>query len=260
MYREIAGFAEDVAAGAGRLLLAGFRNRNLSVSYKGVSDLVTNMDRASEEYIFGRIRERFPDHSVVAEEGARHDGAGDLVWYVDPLDGTTNYAHGIHLFSVSLGVFSKKMSRVCAGAVHIPATGEMFSASRDNGAFLNGKAIHVSETTELENSLLTTGFPYDKADPDNNNSLELGRMLPGTQDVRRTGSAALDLSYVSCGRFDGYWERGLKPWDTAAGSLIVEEAGGRVTGYGGGEYRPEFPEIVASNGHIHDAMIRILSK
>jgi myo-inositol-1(or 4)-monophosphatase len=255
---EFAGFARDISVEAGTILLRGFRSERTVVSYKSRTDLVTDADRASEDFLVGRISKRFPDHAIIAEEGSRKDATGGYLWYVDPLDGTNNFAHGLPLFCISIGVFSVDLKRVVAGVVYNPFLDEMFIAERGAGAFLNGKAIHVSLTDNAGISLVATGFPYDKAVSDNNNLREFNRILPRIQGVRRMGSAAIDLSYVACGRLDGYWEGKLSPWDTAAGSLMVEEAGGRVTRYDGGQYYPDYPEILESNRKIHEELSSLL--
>jgi len=258
--QEIVGFMEEIARGAGKILLGGFRSKNTSVSYKSRTDLVTNIDRESEAYLFGEVRKKYPTHAIVAEEGARQDADGDLLWYIDPLDATNNFAHGIPYFCVSIGVFSRSEGKVMAGVVFDPYHGELFSAVRGSGARCNGEIISVSSTDDMGIAFLSTGFPYDRENMEKNNLRQFTAMSPKIQGIRRCGSAALDLCYCACGRFDGYWEPELHPWDMAAGSLVVEEAGGRVTRYDGGPFSPEYPEILASNGMIHDAMMAILKK
>lgn len=252
-------FAEEIARRAGAILMAGFRSADTIISYKSSTDIVTNIDRASEEFLFTSIREKYPDHTVIAEEGSRSDAPGGFVWYIDPLDGTNNYAHGIAQFAVSVGIYSREAVAVIAGIVYDPFHGELFAAIRGGGAFLNGKKISVSGNTDIGVSILATGFPYDKAVNPNNNLKEFSRIVPRIQGIRRMGSAALDLASVACGRYEGYWESGVKPWDTAAGSLIVEEAGGMVTRYRGEKYDPEVPQILATNGKIHGTMKDLLS-
>jgi len=253
-------FAAGISREAGALLLDGFRNSRTIVSYKSRTDLVTNMDRASEKLIFDSIRKKFPDHTVIAEEGSRSDADGDFVWYVDPLDGTNNYAHGLPFFCVSIGVFSKSRERIEAGVVYNPFLDELFTALRGGGASLNGRRIGVSAIGDIGISMLATGFPYDRTGPLRKNLGHFNDFMPLIQGIRRLGAAAIDLCYVACGRLDGFWEGNLKPWDTAAGTLMVEEAGGRVSRYDGSRYDPEYPEVLASNGNIHDAMIGVLSR
>lgn len=244
---------------AGDILLAGFRSESTIISYKSRTDIVTNVDNESEEYIVSAIREKFSGHTIVAEEGRGGESGGDFIWYVDPLDATNNFAHGIPFFCVSIGVYSRISGEVICGAVFDPCHNEMFHASRGNGAFCNGVRINVSETSDIGTALIATGFPYAKHDMERNNLREFSRFLPGIQCIRRMGSAALDLCYVAAGRMDGYWEPLLKPWDTAAGSLIVREAGGKVSKYDGSGYDPEYPQILASNGLLHGRMVEILT-
>ena len=260
MHEEFIDFTREISKEAGIILLRGFRSDKTVISYKSRTDLVTDADRASEAFLVDRISKRFPDHTIIAEEGSRKDAAGGYIWYVDPLDGTNNFAHGIPLFCVSIGVFSIELRQVVAGVVYNPFLNEMFTAVRGKGAFLNEMPIRVSSLDDIGISLVATGFPYDKAISENNNLKEFNRIIPRIQGIRRMGSAAIDLSYVACGRLDGYWEAKLNSWDMAAGSLIVEEAGGRVTRYNGGNFHPEFPEIAASNGKIHNQLLSLLSE
>ena len=256
--KELRDFAADIALKAGALLMEGFRSRSTVISYKSRTDLVTNRDRESEALLFGEVRKRFPGHTIVAEEGSRSDSGGDLAWFIDPLDATNNYAHGLPFFCVSIGVFSRSAGKVVAGVVYDPVHEEMFSAWQGGGAWLNEAPIRVSATNDIGISLLATGFPYDRQNPEKSNIKQFGMMSPRVQGIRRLGSAALDLCYTACGRFDGYWEPELKPWDMAAGAVIVEEAGGRVTRYDGGAFHPEFPQVLATNGRIHDALAGLL--
>lgn len=256
---EICSFATEICREAGLLLLSGFRSRTTEISYKSRTDLVTNMDHASEKLIYTRIRKEYPDHDIIAEEGSRQESSSEFLWYVDPLDATNNYAHGIPFFCVSIGIYSRILKTVVAGAVYDPFHDEMFSAVKNCGASLNGELIKVSRIQDPGVALLATGFPYTKGDPEKNNLNEFNRFLPQIQCIRRMGSAALDLCYLAAGRIDGYWEPMIKPWDTAAGSLIVSEAGGKVTKYNGETYDPEYPEILASNGFLHSRMVSILT-
>lgn len=258
MLARIESFTRDIIREAGAVLLRGFRSTDLVIEYKSRTDLVTNIDRESEGLIFAAVRREFPDHAIVAEEGSRADSGGDYVWYIDPLDGTNNFAHGIGCFCVSIGVHSRVEGRLVAGFVFDPYHDELFHALRGSGAFCNGRPISVSGTDDLGISIVATGFPYNKADTANNNSREFCAVMPRVQGVRRFGSAALDLCSVACGRIDGYWEAQLKPWDCAAGAVIVEEAGGRVTRYDGETFEPEYPETLATNGRIHAALMERL--
>ncbi len=260
MRGDILHFTRDVAARAGSILLRGFRSAETVVSYKSRTNLVTNMDRASEEFLFNEIGRMFPEDTIIAEEGSRKETTGEYIWYVDPLDGTNNYAHGLPFFCVSIGLFSRTKNKIVSGVVYNPFLGEMFWASEGCGAFLNNSPIKVSAIDDIGISLVATGFPYDKETIEKNNIREFNQMLPKIQGIRRMGSAAIDLCYVACGRLDGYWEQQLSPWDTAGGSIVVEEAGGKVTRFGGGAFKPETPEILASNGRIHGQMMDILAR
>src|SRR5262252_6453271 len=243
---------QSIAREAGELLMGYFR-RQVKIEYKGDADLVTIADRQSEALILDRIRQHFPDHDVMGEEGSRIDSGAEYKWYVDPLDGTTNFAHGFPVFCVSLAV--ERHGERAAGVVYDPTRDEMFSAATRSGALLNGHPIRTSSTASLTECLLGTGFPSHKRHQ-NPNIYFYHQITLRTHGVRRAGSAALDLCNVACGRFDGFWEFNLNPWDTAAGVLIVEEAGGRVTDFGGGRFQLNSRETLASNGIIHDALLR----
>ncbi len=258
MFSEITEFAKEISIEAGKILMDGFRSESTEISYKSRTDLVTNIDKASEEFLYSRINEKFTDHSIIAEEGSRKEATGNYLWYVDPLDGTNNYAHGIPVFCISIGVYSRDQKKITSGIVYNPYSKELFSAEFQKGAYLNNEKIAVSKTKDLGISLIATGFPYDKDNMEKNNLNQFNKILPGIQGIRRMGSAATDLCYLACGRIDGYWEPELKSWDMAAGSLIVEEAGGTVTQYNGSKFNPEFPEILASNGYIHNDLINAL--
>ncbi len=259
MEEKIFHYSREIAREAGKILLKGFRSEDTEISYKSRTDLVTNIDRESESYLFGKIKEEFPGHTIIAEEGSRQETEGEYVWYIDPIDATNNFAHGIPFFCISIGVFSRKQGRVISGVVFDPYHNEMFSAVRKGGTYLNDMRISVSSTDNIGISIVATGFPYDKGNREKNNLLQFNRVLPRVQGVRRIGSAALDLSYLSCGRTDGYWEPMLYPWDMTAGSLLVEEAGGRVTDYHGNPFNPEYPEIAASNGKIHEQLLELIN-
>lgn len=247
--KEFVPAAEAIAREAGCLLLE-YRGR-VQIEYKGEADLVTAADRASEALIAARLRAAFPTHAFIAEEGSRQAGQ-DYCWYVDPLDGTTNFAHGLPFFAVSLGL--EREGEVVAGVVYNPVLDEMFSASRAAGARLNGRPIAVSPQTQLSAALLATGFPSQKRHPNPNIHFYQHFSLR-THGMRRLGSAALDLCYTASGRFEGFWEFNLKPWDTAAAQLILTEAGGQVTDMRGEPYRLDSPEILASNGHLHTTLL-----
>jgi len=250
-------FAIETARDAGRVLMEKF-GRITAITKKGDINLVTEADLASEALITERIRSHFPKHSILAEEAGDTvviEGEGDWKWIIDPLDGTTNYAHGYPCFCVTIAL--ERAGEIVLGVTYDPTRDELFAAEKGGGATLNGKAIHVSATDELGNSLLVTGFPYDiKYRTDI--ARHLTDFLLSTRGVRRDGSAAIDLAYVACGRFDGFWEEGLNPWDVAAGVLLIEEAGGVVSGYDGSRLSIYRPPIAASNGMIHREMLDIL--
>jgi myo-inositol-1(or 4)-monophosphatase len=249
-------FVIDLAYRAGAILRAGIEQER-SFTPKQHADLVTDIDQASEALIVGAIRERYPDHVIVAEEGGVGAATGSYTWYVDPLDGTINYFHGFPYYSVSIAV--AHAGELFIGAVYDPVRNELFSAEREQGAFLNGRKLRCSTTDTLQRTLLTTGFPYGRASQPDNNLREFAHLLMRVQDVRRPGSAALDLCYVAAGRSDAHWELGLSPWDTAAGALILREAGGTVTDWNGTPWRVAEPQILGSNGVIHAALLAELA-
>ena len=242
----------EIAREAGALLM-GYFHRRVKVEYKGDVDLVTEADRASEALITRRIRERWPEHNIMGEEGTRTEQGSEYRWYVDPLDGTTNFAHAYPVFCVSLGL-EHKDARVAA-VVFDPTRDEMFTAQKGGGAFLNGQPIRVSAVSDLGECLVATGFPSHKRHK-NPNIFFYHQITLKTHGVRRAGSAALDLCNVASGRFDGFWEFNLNPWDTAAGVLILEEAGGRVTRFDGQPFRIDSRETLASNGRVHEALLK----
>ena len=242
---------QSIARDAGALLMEYF-HRHVKIEYKGDVDLVTVADRKSEALILDRIRREFPTHDVMAEEGSRVDTGSAYKWYVDPLDGTTNFAHGYPVFCVSLAV--EYQSQRIAGVVYDPTRDEMFAAEKGSGAQLNGESVRVSSTPRLRECLVATGFPSHKRHQ-NPNIYFYHQLTLRSHGVRRAGSAALDLCNVASGRFDGFWEFNLNPWDTAAGVLIVEEAGGRVTDFSGGPFQIASRETLASNGLVHDALL-----
>lgn len=226
------------------------------VQFKGDKNLVTEGDRLSEELIIGRIKSAFPDHDILSEESPETVNGSDCRWIIDPLDGTTNYAHGYPVFSVSIALEIKGDIRL--GVVFNPMLDEMFVAEKGRGAFLNGRRLSVSAVSELGLSLLATGFPYNIRTTQNNNINYFNRMILSSQAVRRAGSAALDLAYLAAGRFDGFWELQLMPWDVAAGRLLVSEAGGMVTEISGIPHKLTSADMAASNGLIHAEMLAAL--
>ena len=243
---------EAIAREAGTLLMSYFAP-HISFEYKGDVDIVTEADRSSEKLIVERLHQRWPEHGIVGEEGTRSDTAADYRWYVDPLDGTTNFAHGFPVFCVSIALVHKDEELV-AGVLYDPTRDEMFSAERGDGATLNGRPIHVSKTAKLAESLVGTGFPSHKRHL-NPNIHFYHQITLRSHGVRRAGSAALDLVNVACGRYDGFWEFNLNPWDTAAGVLLVQEAGGLVTRFDGSPFRIDSREVMASNGLIHQELL-----
>lgn len=252
-------FAIETAREAGNILLEKF-GRKIEVSKKGDINLVTEADLASEKLIVERIRSYYPKHSILAEESGESniavvDGESRWRWIIDPLDGTTNYAHGYPCFCVNIALEHK--DEIVLAVTYDPTRDEMFTAEKGNGAALNNRKIRVSDTDKLKDALIVTGFPYDIAQRDNF-ARHFTQMVLSSRGIRRDGSAAIDMAYVACGRFDGFWEEGLNPWDVAAGVLLIEEAGGQVTYYDGSKFSIYKPPICASNGLIHDQMLQIL--
>jgi myo-inositol-1(or 4)-monophosphatase len=254
--RELLEVAVELARAAGDVLRDG-HGRAHAPERKGRIDLVTEYDRRSEALLLAGIRARFPDHAVLAEESGAHAGA-TVRWLVDPLDGTTNFAHNYPFFCVSIGV--EVAGRLSAAAVFDPVRDELFTAAAGGGAALNGHPIRVSDIERVEDALLVTGFPYDVREHPERILPRFAAFLSRAQGIRRDGSAALNLCYLAMGRFDGFWEDDLSPWDMAAGVLIVREAGGVVTDYGGEAFRLEARRILASNGRLHDEMKAILAQ
>jgi myo-inositol-1(or 4)-monophosphatase len=250
-------FAIETARDAGRLLLEKF-DRGIAVQKKGDINLVTEADLASEKLILERIKSHFPKHAILAEESGEVviDGNSTWKWIIDPLDGTTNFAHGYPCFCVTLAL--EHDGKVGIGVTYDPTRDELFAAEKQRGASLNNKPIRVSACEELSEALLVTGFPYNFKRREDF-ARHLTAFLLQSRGVRRDGSAALDMAYVACGRFDGFWEEGLNAWDMAAGVLLIEEAGGYVTNYDGSKFSIYSPPILASNGLIHTQMSAILT-
>lgn len=247
--------AREAAIEAGEYARANISDPGEISRKEGYNNLVTEVDKKCEEIIIGRIKKEFPAHSILAEESGEDLSPGDYAWIIDPLDGTTNYAHALPVYCTSIGVVSG--GEVVAGVVYDPSRGELFTAEKGQGAFLNDERMSVSRAKELKDSLIATGFAYSPEGKFSNIKY-FERMLGKAQAVRRLGSAAIDLCYVACGRIDGFWEFGLCPWDTAAGELIVKEAGGRVSMVDGGIFDIYKKEIVATNGGIHREMTVLL--
>jgi myo-inositol-1(or 4)-monophosphatase len=250
-------FAIRTAQAAGRILMRGLGS-GMRVEHKArVIDLVTEFDRRSDRYILGRIRKAYPGHRILSEESGRIGAGDEPIWLVDPLDGTTNFAHGLPIFSISIAL--RREGRTVLGVVYDPTRKECFWGERGKGAYRGTARLRVSETAELADSLLVTGFSYDAWTNPDNNLNHFGDFSRRCQGVRRLGSAALDLCYLAAGRFDGYWEMRLAPWDVAAGGLIAEEAGARVTAMDGqSEYFGEPSSVIAANPLLHEQMVTVI--
>jgi len=250
--------AVEAGQSAGTLLLR-YAATGFQIEYKNPINLVTDADRAAEQCVIDHLKTRFPDHHFLAEERGRdNEGSSPYRWIIDPLDGTTNFAHGYPAYCVSIGL--EYEGRCILGVVFDPSRNELFTAIEHRGAHVNGRPLHVSQTQTLNSSLLVTGFAYDIREAKRNNLDHFVNFALKTQGLRRTGSAALDLCYVAAGRFDGFWEVRLNPWDMAAGSVIVREAGGHLTDFTGNDLSIYGQELVASNGRIHEAMLAVLSQ
>jgi myo-inositol-1(or 4)-monophosphatase len=248
--------ATDIAREAGAIV-SGYLERRIGFELKGAFDLVTEADRASEQLIVERLRSHFPTHAIVAEESGRHDGSSEYRWYVDPLDGTTNFAHGFPMFNVTLAL--ERAGELITGVIFDPVHGEMFTAESGGGAFLNQRPIRVSKVTDIENSLVGTGFPSRKRHQ-NVNVHFYYQLAMQSHGVRRAGAAALDLAYVACGRLDAFWEFGLNPWDVAAGILLIREAGGTCSDMRGTPVDLRGPHILTDNGLLHQPMLELFSE
>ena len=246
----------EIAREAGALLSKYFERR-VSYELKGEHDLVTEADRASERLVVERLRSHFPSHSIVAEEGGNHTGSSEYCWYVDPLDGTTNFAHGFPMYNVTMAL--EQSGELIAGVVFDPEHNEMFTAERGSGAYLNNRRTRVSKVNQIENTLVATGFPSKKRHQDVNVHFYY-QLAMLTHGVRRAGSAALDLAYVASGRLDGFWEFGLNPWDMAAGILLITEAGGKCSDMKGGPVSLRGPHLLADNGLMHQQMLDLFGE
>jgi myo-inositol-1(or 4)-monophosphatase len=248
---------QQLARQAGAILATGYSKEH-KLGYKGEKDLVTEIDHQSEAFLVGELRRRFPGHQILAEEGGGMDG-GRHQWYIDPLDGTVNYAHGVPFFCVSIAYAATGV--LTMAAVYDPMRDELFTAERGKGAWLNGRTLRALAETEISHSLLVTGFPYDIRTTTENNLDHFSRFSIISQGVRRLGSAALDLCYIAAGRFDGYWELSLKPWDLAAGALVALEAGVTVTAVDGqADFMVQPYSVLAANPAIHGKMLKILQE
>ncbi|MEN6621014.1 MAG: inositol monophosphatase family protein [Smithella sp.] len=254
---ELKDFTVSLAHQAGTLLMEKFE-QSLKIRFKGDINLVTEADKMSEKLIISAIKQKFPSHGILSEESPEILKKSSTRWIIDPLDGTTNYAHGYPIFCVSIAL--EKDGIIILGVVYDPTRRDTFVAVRGEGAYLNNKKIEISHNSELTHSLLATGFPYDIRESEENNLNYFNVMAKEAQAVRRDGSAALNLSYVAAGRFDGFWELKLQPWDMAAGCLLVEEAGGKITNIKGGSWDLSSRDIIVSNGRIHEQMLAALQK
>jgi myo-inositol-1(or 4)-monophosphatase len=254
-WEEYLKFAEEASRIAGDILRQNI-DSSREVIYKGAVNLVTDFDKRSQDIIFTHLSTRFPDHDFLSEEDLCEQRGSDFRWIIDPIDGTTNYAHNFPIFCVSIALEWK--SKVVCGVIYDPMRDELFSAISGKGSRMNGYRIHISSNGDLDKSLLATGFPYDVRESEVNNIDHFANFATRVQAIRRCGSAALDLCYVASGRFDGFWELKLNPWDVAAGVLIVEESGGSVTDFKGSQTTIYGKDLLASNGLIHEQMIEIL--
>jgi myo-inositol-1(or 4)-monophosphatase len=259
--QERLALAESAARRAGAVLRAAY-DQPVSITNKGAVDLVTQADRDAEDLIIEALHDAVPDDTILAEEGGEtQSGRNGLTWIVDPLDGTTNFAHGFPVFAVSIGL--RTAEEVLLGVIYDPLRDECFTAAKDQGAALNNQPIHVSRVSALSNALLATGFPYDRHEAEDNNSLAFAVFLRRAQGIRRAGAAALDIAYVACGRVDAYWELRWQQWDVGAGVVIVREAGGTVSDYEGvpgDDHVLAGRRLIASNGLIHEEVVRILGE
>jgi len=255
--KELNDFAINLARDAGNLLKEKFNSKH-EVHYKGEINLVTEADKMSEDLIIAAINSSFPDHGILSEESPAQNSSAKLRWIIDPLDGTTNYAHGYPVFCVSIALENEGV--IVLGVIYDPLREDMFVAERGKGAYLNGKKLKVSPTATLSRSLLATGFPYDIRMSKDNNLNYFNLMAVEAQAIRRAGAAALDIAYLAAGRFDGFWELKLMPWDVAAGCLMVEESGGVISDMSGGQWDISSPNVLVSNGLIHEQMISVFKR
>lgn len=254
--KEFLQIAEQACRRAGEIQREGL-SKVLSVEFKGEINLVTDIDHACEAAIVELIQGTFPSHDILAEEGSGKRKDSEYKWVIDPLDGTTNYAHGYPLFCTSIAL--ERRGEIILGAVYDPNRNEMFLGEQGAGATLNGNKLQVSDVKKLDHAMLATGFAYNLRETANNNLNHFENFLLKAQAIRRDGVAAVDLCYVAAGRYDGFWELNLFPWDVAAGAIILREAGGQVTDFSGKEFDIYFKEIVASNTRLHPAMIKVLA-
>lgn len=257
MKKKFIDIALNAALKAGRYAKSR-KNFKKKVEYKGAANIVTDVDKTSEEIIVTAIRKAYKGHGILSEENYSKNEEHEYKWVIDPIDGTTNYYRSLPIYSVSIGL--EHNGKPIAGVVYDPEREEIYTAESGEGAYLNKKRIHVSKVSKMKSAFLVTGFAYNLREAKNSNIRHFTRFLKSSLAIRRLGSASIDLCYVACGRFDGYWEMNLKPWDSCAGYLIVNEAGGKITRFNGSRYTIYDNEILATNNLIHQNMIRILSK
>jgi myo-inositol-1(or 4)-monophosphatase len=255
--KDLKDFAINMALDAGNLLAEKFNSKH-EIHYKGEINLVTEADKMSENLIIAAINSSYPDHGILSEESPAQNSQAIMRWIIDPLDGTTNYAHGYPVFCVSIALENEGV--IVLGVIYDPLREDMFVAERGKGSYLNGKKMNVSKTAILSRSLLATGFPYDIRTSKDNNLNYFNLMAVEAQALRRAGAAALDIAYLAAGRFDGFWELKLMPWDMAAGCLMVEESGGIISNMSGGKCDITSPNILISNGLIHEQMISVFKR
>lgn len=254
---ELKEFAQNLACRAGKLLYDKLYEEH-QIQHKGTIDIVTEADKLSENLIMAAINRQYPGHGILSEESAAQNEQAEMRWIIDPLDGTTNYAHGFPFFCVSIAL--EKNGKVILGVIFDPVRNELFTAEHGAGAYCNGRKLSVSSVRDLSNALLATGFPYDIRVSKDNNLDFFAAMAMKAQAIRRPGAAALDLAYLAAGRIDGFWELKLKPWDTAAGVLLVTEAGGVISNMAGERWHLSSPGIVAGNALLHEQMMDVLNK
>ena len=256
MMKEYLDVALEAGKKAGEIIRDNFHKKKL-IDYKGRINLVTNVDREAEKVVLDTIKKYYPEHNILTEEtDHKQNPDQEYCWVIDPLDGTTNYVHGFPFVCVSIAL--QRNGKSIVGVVYNPILDELFHAEKGNGSFRNSEPISVSDNADFSKSLLATGFPYDMLDDERNNIQYFSKLIKKCRGIRRPGAAAIDICYVACGIFDGYWELELYPWDTAAGIIILEEAGGKVSKFDGSEFSIFDKEIVSTNGHIHGELLKVL--
>jgi len=258
-YEDVLKKLDPVISKAGDLIMA-YQTKDKKIEYKDQVNLITAADRESEIFIYSEILRIFPDDSILAEEGHQKQGTSGFTWVIDPVDGTTSFAHGFPFFCISAGLLDDKSNEPVLGFIYAPMLNEKFTAYKNGGAFLNGEAIHVSDIKTMSKALIGTGFPYNRRSIMDRLMRRLANFLHEVHDMRRTGSAALDISYVACGRLDAYYEEGLQPWDVCAAAVVLKEAGGMISKFNGDKFDLFLPETAASNLFIHNELLELLKK